>query len=102
MGVIARKGVLLACWLAAGTVSAHEGGTDHRGTVKEIAADRIVLTTPEGSERTVAMGPGTRILRGPVAVPLAEVRLGERAVVHTAMRGGKSEATEVRLAAKPR
>lgn len=96
------KGVLLAGWLVAGGASAHEGGAHHRGTVKQIDEGRIVLTTPEGNERTVAMGPGTRILRAPVAVPLAEVRVGERAVVHTAMREGKSEATEVRLAAKPK
>jgi hypothetical protein len=96
------SGMSLACLLVAGGASAHEGGTDHRGTVKQIDERRIVLTTPQGDERTVAMGPGTRILRGPVAVPLAEVRVGERAVVHTQMRDGKSEATEVRLAAKPK
>lgn len=94
--------LVLAAWLAGASALAHEGGSHPRGTVKEITADRIVLTTPEGASVTVAMAPDTRILRGHRLIGAAEVRPGERAVVHAATHGGKLEATEVMVAEAPK
>lgn len=89
---------MVAALCLAGAASGHEGGTDARGVVKEIAPDRLVLTTTEGAELSVALVPGTRIRRGPRAVPATEIRKGERAVVHATTRGGGLAATEVKLA----
>lgn len=88
--------------LAAASGRAHEGGTHSRGTVKEIAADRIVLVTGEGASVTVPMDAETRILRGRRTITAADVHPGERAVVHAAPRDGKIEATEVMVAEVPR
>lgn len=101
MRILRTSFLVLTAWLAGATVSAHEGGTDARGTVKEVASDRLVLTDTTGTELTVALGPGTRIRRGHRAVAASEIRPGERAVVHAAARAGKLEATEVKLAEVP-
>lgn len=94
--------VVAAAVCLAGAASGHEGGTDARGVVKEIAPNRLVLTTTTGVELSVALVPETRIRRGPRAVPATEIRKGERAVVHAASRGGGLAATDVKLAEVPR
>ncbi len=99
MRLAAALPLLLAAWVLGPSAQAHEGGTHARGTVKEITADRLVLTTTEGASVTVAMAPGTRILRGREAIRASEVHPGERAVVHAATRDGRLEATEVMVAA---
>jgi hypothetical protein len=101
MRVAAALALALATCLL-GTAQAHEGGTHSRGTVKEITADRLVLTTAEGANVTVAMAPDTRILRGQQAIRASDVRPGERAVVHAATREGRLQATEVMVAPSPK
>ncbi len=95
--VVALVGSLLGA-----KAQAHEGGVHSRGTVKEITADRLVLLTAEGKSVSVAMDAETRIVRGDHTITPAEVRPGERAVVHAASRDGKLEAIEVMVAAGPR
>jgi len=90
--------VALAGWLVGAHAYAHQGATHSRGTVKEITADRIVLTTTEGTSVVVAIAPDTRIFRGHRAIRPADVHPGERAVVHAASHGGKLEAIEVTVA----
>lgn len=89
-------GALLALALIGGAVRAHEGGTHARGVVKEISAERIVLTS-EGKPLAFKLGPETRILRGSERVPPEAVRAGERAIVHARRNAGQLEATDVRL-----
>ncbi len=96
---------LLAATLAAAlalAVQAHEGGTHARGTVKEIAADHLVVAVAGGDDVRVVLLPGTQVLRGREAVPASDVRAGERVVVHAVPHGGTLEATEVRVAARAR
>jgi hypothetical protein len=88
----------IVAWIFGATAMAHEGGMHTRGTVKEITADRIVLTTAEGKDVGVAMDAETRILRGHRPIGPADVRTGERVVVHAANRDGKLEATQVMVA----
>ncbi len=90
---------LLAAALA-GAAPAHEGGAHARGTVKEIAADHIVVAVPGGADVRVALLPGTQVLRGREPVPVSDVRAGERVVVHAVRRDGKLEATEVMVPKK--
>ncbi len=93
--------LLLAC-LAGVPALAHEGGAHSRGTVKEITADRLVLTTTGGEDVTVAMMPDTRILRDHRTIRATDIHPGERAVVHAAPRGGRLEATAVMVADAPK
>jgi hypothetical protein len=90
--------VALAGWLVAASAYAHEGGSHSRGTVKEITDDRIVLSTTQGASVTVAIAPDTRFVRGHRTIRAADVRPGERVVVHAANHDGKLEATEVMVA----
>jgi hypothetical protein len=90
--------VVLAALLFGAGAGAHEGGVDARGTVKEITPDRLVLSSAAGTEVTVTLAAGTRILRGKRPVGVADIKRGERAVVHAAQQGAILEATEVRLA----
>ncbi len=94
-------GLVLATLLLGAPATAHEGGAHSMGTVKEITGDRIVLTTREGKDVSIPLVAGTRILKGDRTVTPADVHPGERAVVHSAMHGGKPEATEVRVANAP-
>lgn len=90
-------GALLALALLGGEARAHEGGMHARGVVKEISAERIVLTTREGKPLAFTLGPETRILRGNERVPPEAVRTGERAIVHARRKAGQLEATDVKL-----
>jgi hypothetical protein len=98
---VAILSLALAGSLLGAVAQAHEGGAHARGTVKEISAERIVLTTAQGAEVAIPMAPSTRILRGKKSIQAAEVRLGERAVVHAASRDGKLEAEVVMLGVAP-
>jgi hypothetical protein len=89
--------------LAAGLVlarraDAHEGGTDAHGVVKTITAQEIVLTTTAGPELTVAIVPGTQIVRGEQAIRAQDVHPGERVVVHAMHHDGRLEAMLIKVA----
>lgn len=90
--------LVVVAWVAAAGALAHEGGAHAKGTVKEITAGRVVLTTTEGKELSVALVSGTRVVRGHRAISPADVHPGERAVVHATRRADQLEATEVRVA----
>lgn len=90
-------GTLVAVALLGGAARAHEGGTHARGVVKEISAERIVLTPPKGEPLEFALGKETRILRGNERVPVDAVRTGERAIVHASRQGDRLVATDVKL-----
>lgn len=84
--------------LAGAPALAHEGGTHAKGTVKEMSAERIVLVTTSGTELSLAIVSGTQITRGRRTIQASDVRPGERAVVHSAKRGERLEATVVMVA----
>jgi hypothetical protein len=80
-----------------GVAAAHGNAVHARGTVKEIAPDHVVVAA-SGGDRSIALGPGTRILRGTRTVPVEDVHPGERVVVHAEREGDGLRATELRLA----
>jgi hypothetical protein len=93
------RALVAAALLAGGLATAHEGGTDARGVVKVITAEELVVETTTGAELRVALVPTTEVQRGKQRILPREVRAGERVVVHAAPRGGRLEATLVRVAA---
>jgi hypothetical protein len=95
-------GVLALGLLVGARAVAHEGGTDARGVVKAITADELVVTTTAGAELKVAIVAGTEIQRGRAQIHAADVRPGERVVVHAATRAGHLEAMLVKVAADKR
>ncbi|MGC3996404.1 MAG: DUF5666 domain-containing protein [Anaeromyxobacter sp.] len=79
---------------------AHEGAIHAMGTVKEITAARIVVTTPEG-DKAFTIGPQTRFLRGKSTAAASDVHSGERVAVHARAADGGAAAYEVKLPASP-
>jgi hypothetical protein len=98
----ARAVALLALALGlAGAANAHEGHEhEARGTVKDLSAERLVLTATDGKEVEFVLAPETKFLRGEVSVPRAEVEIGERAIVKYHEMGEMKHAAEVKLATR--
>lgn len=94
MAAMAVLGALLAPALAGG----HGAGFHARGTIKEIAADRVVLTATDGKDQAYAVGPDTKFVRGEALARREGVRAGERAVIHARRAGGELRALEIHLA----
>ena len=80
--------------LAAGLALAH--GHGHvMGTVAAVTAERIEVKTREGKTVTVPLDKETQYFKGKEKATWADVKVGERVVVHL---GAKGAAEEVRLA----
>ena len=79
----------------AGPALAHENGKHARGTVKEISATRLVVTTADGHDAAFTLNAETRFRRGDAPASRQDVQVGERAVVHGT--GADGAAAEVRL-----
>ncbi len=78
---------------------AHEGGIDARGVVQALSDDGLTVRTKRGDE-TFALTPRTRFTAGSRPVTRAELRVGDRVVVHAKGDGDRPEAVEVRSAAR--
>ena len=74
---------------------AHEGGIDARGVVKSISDSELTVTTKHGDE-SFALTSQTRFIAGKRSVPRADLKVGERVVVHAKRDGTRPEAVEVR------
>ena len=75
---------------------AHEGGIDARGVLKTISDAGLTVTTNRGDE-SFALTSQTRFIAGKRPVTWAELKLGDRVVVH-AKRDRARTAIEVRSA----
>jgi Domain of unknown function (DUF5666) len=74
---------------------AHEGGMDARGVVKRISDGGLTITT-KGGEKSFALTPQTRFIAGKRPATRAELKVGDRVVVHAKRDGPRPEAIEVR------
>jgi hypothetical protein len=94
-------GAVAAALLAPGASRGHEDGVDARGTVAQVSADDIVVTTRAGERKQFAVTGRTKVLRGSEPVTIGAVQVGERAVVHGRKADGRIEAASIRLARSP-
>jgi hypothetical protein len=78
---------------------AHEGGTDARGVVKTISDGSLTISTKHG-DQSFALTSQTRFIAGKRPVTRAQLREGDRVVVHAKRGGARPEAMEVRGAAR--
>jgi hypothetical protein len=83
--------------LASAPASAHEAGDRALGTVASVTAERLVVRARDGHEVAFRLTGETRITRGDKPAKAADVRVGERAVVHGRPAGGEVEAVRVKL-----
>ena len=80
---------------------AHEGGHHVKGVIKEVSAQRLVVTDQAGNDVTFAITDGTEFFRQKKAVKREDAKTGERVAVHGEMAGAAVNATEVMLAGAP-
>ena len=57
---------------------AHEGGHTAYGVVREVSAERLVITDEHGKDAAFALTAGTQYLRDHKAIPRENVRAGDR------------------------
>ncbi len=76
---------------------AHEGGIDARGVVKTISDDGVTITTGRGDE-SFTLTPRTRFTSGTRAATRADLKVGDRVVVHAKRADAQPEAVEVKSA----
>jgi hypothetical protein len=93
---------LLMSMIIAIPVRAHQGGHTAYGVVKEIAADRLVVTDEHGKDKTFALTPGTKFSRDHKATEREKAVVGDRVVVRGKDVTGRMEATTVELGAAPK
>lgn len=93
-----KRVVVLGALVGPALAAGHEGGLDARGTIKEVRADEVVLSTTQGKDQAYVLGPDTKFRRGAAPARREDIRAGERAVVHARRDGDKLHATEIRLA----
>ena len=79
---------------AATPAFAHGGGPHLKGTVSAISADQITVAA-EGGPAVAKITPDTRFVRGKAAGKRADLKQGDRVVVHTRKKGDALEALEV-------
>jgi hypothetical protein len=74
---------------------AHEGGIHARGVVTAISDHGLTISTTKGGEESFALTRETRFVAGKRPVTRAEVRAGDRVVVHAKSTGARPVAVEV-------
>ena len=101
--------VSIAAWVAAlvfvlgvaGVALAHdEHGTEVKGTIKSLTAEKLEVTATDGDVVEFMVGEGTKFLRGTTVVRREDVALGERAIVKYHEMGEMKHALEVKLGEK--
>ena len=78
---------------------AHEGGHSAYGVVKEVTAERLVVTDEHGKDMTFELTPGTKFFRDHKAIERGKAVVGDRVVVKGKDVSGRMEASNVELGA---
>lgn len=91
--------VLLALAITA-PAFAHDGGHHVKGVIKEVTAEKLVITEATGKDVAFVITKTTEFFREGKPVKREDAKPGERAVVHGAAGGGTT-AAEVMLGVAP-
>jgi len=83
------------------TVFAHEGMQHVMGTVKAIGADSITVETKDNKEQVVSVNSQTKFTRSGKPSSLAELKTGDRVVIHAKLADKKLVAAEVSFGIAP-
>jgi len=92
---ILAVGIILAVTAAA---IAHGNEKHVMGTVSKVASDSITVTTISG-EQTVNIVPATMFSNQGNKAALADVKVGDRVVIHAKQNGSSLVADEVKIGA---
>lgn len=93
---------LIALTMLLPTVAlAHAGGEHYMGVVKSIAPPSLVVETKDGKQVTVHLDEQTKYEKSGAASSAAELKAGERVVVHTMKHGEMLHAMLVKWGKQP-
>lgn len=92
-----RKLVVLLALVLNSPALAHDEGVHARGIVKEVSANRLVITDQSGKEVVFALTPSTTFFREKAVIPRETLKVGDRAVVHGDMTGAGLSAKTVKV-----
>jgi hypothetical protein len=94
--------VLLMALLCSGSLFAHGNEKHVMGTVKAIGADFVTVETASHQSQTVQITSQTKFVKSGAVSGLADLKVGDRVVIHAKASGDKLEATEVKFGAAPK
>jgi hypothetical protein len=89
--------VLAVSVALSGLAYAHGGEPHIRGTVVSATASALIVKTKTGTQ-TLIVDASTKVLRGKKKAALADVKAGDRVVVHPMKHGEHLMAEEINLA----
>ena len=93
--IITNLAVLALVFAASSVVWAHGGEKHVLGTVKSTSADSIAVTTAKGTV-TVLVNAQTKFIHDGKPASAAELKVGDRVVIHAKEEHEKLTATEVK------
>ena len=76
---------------------AHGGGLHIMGTVTDLDAQHVVVKTKDGKTQSVQVTDQTTYRKGKAAATSADLKVGDRVVVHTTGKGDPLTAKEIHL-----
>jgi ribosomal protein S1 len=74
---------------------AHGGGTHVMGTVTDLDAQHVVVKTKDGKTQSVLVNDQTTYHKGKATATSADLKVGDRVVVHTTGKGDPLTAGEI-------
>jgi hypothetical protein len=77
-----RTTLALALSLTASTVFAHGDMKHVLGTVREIAADQVIVETKDGGKQSITVDGNTRYFQRDAPAKPGDLKVGDRVVVH--------------------
>lgn len=77
------------------SVLAHEGKPHIMGTVTALDTQHVVVQTKDGKTTSVVLNTETKYRKGQTAATGADLKVGDRVVVHTTGKGDALTASEV-------
>jgi hypothetical protein len=87
---------LITALVLTGTVAFAHAGSDHvRGVVAALAGAAITVRTAPGATRTLSLTDKTMVKRGTKTVPLKELQVGDRVVVHVLAKTAQIQLIEI-------
>ena len=89
--------LILTLGLFAGAAYAHNGMEHVMGTVTAITDSSVSVKTMNGTVQTVVIASDTKFLKGDAAIPIKDIKVGDRVVIHAAEKEGKLVAAEVKV-----
>ncbi len=92
--------VVVLLVLTVGLALAHENEQHIMGKVKSVSENSITVETVKKETKTVEFTSETKFVKSASPASVKDLKVGDRVVIHAAVKGDKLEAREVRFGAQ--